>query len=43
MAATCDDFNTRVDANKTEIEKHEEKLGKINSEIKQMKSFEENL
>jgi len=34
MAATCEDFNTRIDANKTEIEKHEEKIGKINSEIK---------
>ena len=31
---TCDDFNMRVDQNKADIAVHEEKLGKINTEIK---------
>jgi len=42
-ANTCEDFNTRIDANKAELDKHEERLGKINSETKMMKAFEENL
>ena len=43
MAEINDDFDCRILKNKDEIEKHEEKIGKINSEIKQMKSMDENL
>ena len=43
MAATCEDFNIRVNKNKDEIAIHDEKIGKCNSEIKMMKNFEENL
>ena len=43
MKATCDDFNERVDKNKADIASHEEKIGKINSEIKQMKAYDDNL
>ena len=43
MQTTCDDFNARIDQNKKDIEDHAEKIGKINTEIKQMRAFEENL
>ena len=43
MKMTCDDFNTRINKNKDELDKHEVNIGKCNSEIKMMKSFEENL
>lgn len=43
MKTTCDDFNTRINKNKDELDKHEINIGKCNSEIKMMKSFEENL